>query len=78
MSLVGMLLGGLFGWGAGALTPSFFARIQPWGEVEPQGFAIVLGAFGGVLCGGALGTFALILELVAQKRGLLRDPPHST
>jgi len=78
MALVGMLLGGLFGWGAGVLTPSFFARIQPWSQVEPQGFAVVLGAFSGVLCGGALGVFALILELVALRSGFLRSNPEQS
>lgn len=64
MSLVGMLLGALFGWGAGSLAPMFFAQLQPWTSVEPIGMAIVLGAFGGVLCGAALGTFALLMELL--------------
>jgi len=68
MALVGMVLGALFGWGAGSLAPTFFAQMQPWTSVEPIGMAIVLGAFGGVLCGGALGTFALGLQLLLTWR----------
>jgi len=64
MAMVGMVLGALFGWGAGSIAPTFFARLQPWTSVEPLGMAIVLGAFGGVLCGGALGGFALFLQLL--------------
>jgi hypothetical protein len=41
---------------------------MPWKDVEPVGFATVLGAFGGILCGGALGAFALILQAVEASR----------
>ena len=68
MSLVGMVLGALFGWAAGCLAPTFFSRLQPWNSVEPIGLAVVLGAFGGVLCGGALGTAALVLQLLMTWR----------
>jgi hypothetical protein len=66
-----MLLGAAFGWGAANLAPSFFTSVVPWKDIEPVGFATVLGAFGGVICGGALGAFALILEAVSswRKRG---------
>ncbi len=71
VAIFGMLLGAAFGWGAARIAPSFFASIVPWKDIEPVGFATVLGAFGGVICGGALGAFALILEAVAlwRKRG---------
>lgn len=76
MALVGMVLGALFGWGAGSLAPTFFAQMQPWTSVEPQGIAIVLGAFGGVLCGGALGGFALFLQLLVTWRTERGGPPE--
>ncbi len=71
VALFGMLLGAAFGWGAATIAPSFFKRVMPWTEIEPVGFATVLGAFGGVMCGGALGVFALILQAIAdgRKRG---------
>jgi hypothetical protein len=66
----GMLLGAAFGWNAGTIAPSLFSSVIPWKDVEPVGFATVLGAFGGILCGGVLGAFALILQAVeAWRRG---------
>ena len=71
VALFGMLLGAAFGWGAATMAPAFFKSVMPWKEIEPVGFATVLGAFGGVMCGGALGVFALILQAIADwgKRG---------
>ena len=68
VALFGMLLGAAFGWGAAAIAPSFFKSVMPWKEIEPVGFATVLGAFGGVMCGGALGVFAMILQAIADWR----------
>lgn len=68
VALFGMLLGGAFGWGAGTIAPSFFMSIVPWKDIEPVGFATVLGAFGGVLSGGALGVFAVIMQAVSARR----------
>jgi hypothetical protein len=68
VAILGMLLGGAFGWAAGTVAPSFFTSVMPWKDVEPVGFATVLGAFGGILCGGALGAFALILQAVEASR----------
>lgn len=68
VALFGMLLGAAFGWGAATIAPSFFSSIIPWKNIEPVGFATVLGAFGGIVCGGALGAFALILEAVSSWR----------
>ena len=65
-ALFGMLLGAMFGWAAGSLAPSFFKHFVPWNDVEPVGFAVVLGAFGGLLCGAALGAFALLVQLVVS------------
>jgi len=76
-ALAGMVLGGLFGLASGRIAPGFFAELRPVGSVEPTGFATVLGAFGGTLCGGALGAFGLVLELVAGWRiSADRVPPH--
>lgn len=64
VALFGMLLGASFGWAAGTIAPSFFTSVMPWKDVEPVGFATVLGAFGGILSGGGLGAFALILQAI--------------
>jgi hypothetical protein len=61
-SLTGMVLGGLFGFWAGKVTPDFFARIIPWQEVEPVGFASFFGATAGVILGGCLGCFAVLMQ----------------
>ena len=68
VALFGMVLGAAFGWGAATIAPSFFESVMPWKEIEPVGFATVLGAFGGVLCGGALGVFALTLQAISGWR----------
>lgn len=73
VALFGMLLGAAFGWGAARIAPTFFESLIPWKTVEPVGFATVLGAFGGVLCGGALGAFALILEAVAGRKRAAKE-----
>jgi hypothetical protein len=65
-SLAGMIMGGLFGLAAGILSPSFFLHFLPWQDVEPIGFAVVLGAFGGVLCGGSLGVFAVLVQFLTS------------
>lgn len=67
-ALLGMLLGAAFGWAAGSLAPSFFQHFIPWNDVEPVGFAVVLGGFGGVLCGGGLGVFAVFVQLIVAWR----------
>lgn len=65
-ALGGMVLGGLFGWAAGHIAPDFFRHSMMWAKVEPVGMAVVLGAFGGVICGGALGAFAILAHLASQ------------
>ena len=67
-ALAGMTMGGLFGWAAGTLVPSFFRHLIPWNDVEPVGFAVVLGATGGVFLGGGLGVFAVLVGLFFQRR----------
>lgn len=62
-ALGGMVLGGLFGYAAGHVAPDLFKTLIPWKPIEPIGSATFLGAFGGVLCGGALGGFAIMAQL---------------
>ena len=62
-ALSGMAMGALFGLGTGLLTPSFFAHFIPWNDVEPVGFAVTLGALGGLFLGGGLAVFSLVLHL---------------
>ncbi len=64
--MFGLVLGALFGAASGILAPTFFQRFMPWETIEPLGFAIVLGATGGVICGGALGVFAVTVQLVVH------------
>jgi hypothetical protein len=65
-ALLGMVMGGLFGLAAGRLAPDFFRHLIPWQDVEPVGFAILLGATVGVLLGGALGCFGIMLQTLLQ------------
>jgi NhaP-type Na+/H+ or K+/H+ antiporter len=69
-ALVGMVMGGLFGLAAGRLAPEFFRHLIPWQDVEPGGMATLLGATAGVLLGGALGCFGVVVQtLLDWKRG---------
>lgn len=65
-ALGGLAMGSLFGFCAGKLAPSFFAHFIPWNDVEPVGFACVLGGFGGLFLGGGLAVFSLLLHLVLK------------
>ena len=65
-ALTDMVLGGLFGFGAGHLAPELFSTVIPWKQIEPVGTATVLAAAVGVILGGALGTFAVLLQFVSQ------------
>lgn len=67
-SLLGMLMGGLFGLGAGAITPAFFRHIIPWQDVDPLGTATFFGATVGVVLGGGLGCFGILIQLVVEWR----------
>jgi NhaP-type Na+/H+ or K+/H+ antiporter len=67
-ALAGMILGGLFGLASGSITPDFFRRIIPWQDVEPAGVATFLGATAGVVLGGGLGCFGIIIQLILQWR----------
>ncbi len=66
IALFGMILGGAFGAFAGIVGPNVLrAVVWPLHDVEPVRTAIVLGAFGGVLCGGALGGLAVVAQIVS-------------
>lgn len=71
-ALAGMLMGGLFGFSAGKTTPDFFKHLVPWHDVEPVGLATFFGATCGILLGGGLGCFGIIVQGVLQWRR--RDP----
>jgi hypothetical protein len=65
-ALIGMVMGGLFGLAGGRLAPDFFRHLIPWQDVEPVGMATLLGATAGVLLGGALGCFGVVVQTVLQ------------
>lgn len=67
-ALAGMVLGGLFGFAAGEITPDFFRHIIPWQDVEPLGVATFFGAMIGVLLGGGLGCFGVLIQFILQLR----------
>jgi hypothetical protein len=68
-ALAGMVMGGLFGLAAGSLAPTFFGHLIPWTDVEPRGFATVGAAVVGVILGGGLAIFALLIQLAITRRG---------
>ena len=47
---------------------AIIAHIIPWQDVEPVGFATFAGATAGVLLGGGLGCFAVIVQFVFEWR----------
>ena len=63
-----MLMGGLFGFSSGSITPDFFRHIIPWRDVQPVGFATFCGATAGVILGGGLGCFGVLVQAVLQWR----------
>lgn len=67
-ALFGMILGGLFGFASGNLTPDFFRHTIPWQDVEPVGVATFFGATAGILLGGGLVAFAVIVQVILQWR----------
>lgn len=67
-AIFGMVLGGVFGFAAGKLTPDFFRQAVSGENTEPVGAAVFLGATAGVLLGGGLGCFAIAIHTVWQRR----------
>ena len=65
-ALIGMVLGGLFGFASGKITPDFFRHIIPWQDVEPVGVATFFGATAGVILGGCLGSFGIIIQTILE------------
>ena len=65
-AIVGMVLGGLFGFGAAKITPDFFRKVIPWNDIEPIGLATFCGATVGILLGRGLASFVNIVQLIAQ------------
>lgn len=68
-ALVGMILGGLFGWAGGKISPDLFRTLlAPWQTIEPLGAAVFLGATAGVLLGGGLGCFGVLIQFALEWR----------
>ena len=65
-SLAGMVLGGLFGYAAGNIAPKLFEKMILWADLDAIGTATVLGAIAGVLLGGGLAVFAIIIQFLGQ------------
>lgn len=63
-ALAGMVMGGLFGLAAGKMTPDFFRHLVPWQDIEPNGFAAFCGATAGIILGGGLGCFGVVLQAI--------------
>lgn len=62
-ALGGMVMGGLFGYGAGLISPEVFIMTFKTVPNDPLPTAVLLGAFGGVMCGGLLGVFSIVANL---------------
>ena len=75
-ALFGMVLGGAFGWAAARVAPDFFVHFVSWTVFEDAtGTAVMLGSFGGVVCGGLLGGFAVAVQLAGMWLARGRDAP---
>ena len=66
-ALLGMALGGAFGYASGRVAPVLFElQLIPHEKIDPLATATVLGASGGVFCGGALGAFAIVVQMIVE------------
>jgi NhaP-type Na+/H+ or K+/H+ antiporter len=74
---VGLLLGAVFGYVAGRIAPSFFQHMMAMPDnpidVEPRGTATLLGATGGVILGGMLGGFSVLMNVASQWIAMRRE-----
>ncbi len=66
-ALIGMLMGGLFGYWGGNVTPDLFKHLFPSGEIEPEGLATSCGATAGVVLGGGLGCFGIVMQFWTKR-----------
>jgi len=75
-ALGGMILGGMFGYVAGGVSPDLILSIldNVNEEVDPVRLAAVGGAAGGVFLGGGLGVFAILVQLIQQWLAWLNKP----
>lgn len=72
-ALAGLVMGAIFGFASGKMTPDFFMHVIPWQDIEPVGFATFCGATVGVLLGGALGCFAVLIQSVLSWKNSAKD-----
>ncbi len=63
-ALAGMVMGGLFGLAAGMVAPALLSHMIPWTNVEPVGAGAVFGAVAGIILGGGLAVFAIMVQVV--------------
>mgnify|MGYP003604656131 CR=1 FL=1 len=59
---VGMLMGGLFGVCVGVISPELFSHVNRLKIQYPVGVAAVFGAIFGVLLGGGLSAFGIVIQ----------------
>ncbi len=64
VALLGMLMGAAFGFAAASLEPGIFHFPKLPSPNSPTSTAIVIGAFGGLLCGASLAAFAFVMQAV--------------
>lgn len=63
-ALVGMAMGGTFGYFVGRASPDLFRHFVMWAELDPIPTAVVMGLAVGTLLGGMLGAFGVIIQTV--------------
>lgn len=77
VAALGLVLGAGFGYAAGVLAPQVFEQAFTFSEraakVEPRSAAVLLGAFGGLMLGGGLGAFAVLMQVTSQWIAMRRE-----